>query len=258
MGVGHLDEERLGCWIEPPQQSDKISLGHRGAAGGGRGGIFPDVHEDTRARARRCRGIVGDENSPFVEIVGAPHLFGAAPIDSSDFRTIDQLVVIMRAGIIDSLGHFGERDVVELDPTRPRRGCVTECRAEAKNSRGHFVVAFDLAWAGASSRIDQSQAPAQPALSQHDRNSVTPHFPIAGGARPREGLESAGRRTPIRRQDHNALTRISQRIRSGRCGLRDHRQKQRNRNESHATYTTYCIIHVAGKVQLLASASEPH
>jgi len=184
------------------------------------------VQKDAGADAGLGGGIVSDENSPFVEIVGPPHLFGAAPIDSSDFRTIDKLIVITRAGIIDSLGRFGERDVMEFDPTRTPRGCVAERRAEAKNSRGHFVVAFDLAWAGVAFRIDQPQAPAEPILSHYDGNRVPPRFPITGCTRPLEELENAGRRTPIRCHDQNTLPRITQRIGCSRRCHWNHQEKK--------------------------------
>jgi hypothetical protein len=130
----------------------------------------------------------------------------------------------MRTGIIDSLGRFRERDVAAFDPIRTPRGCVAERRTEVKNSRGHFVVALDLARASAPFRIDESQAPAEPVFSERDRNRIPPHFPIAGCARPLKGAEQSGLRVPSWGHDHKALLRVAKWVR--RRGYRDVAEKK--------------------------------
>src|SRR5438270_410852 len=144
----HLHEKRICRWIQPAQQIYQVAFRHRRASGCRGAEIFPDVQEDTGTGTGRSGWIVSDHDAPFIENVVAQHLFGAAPIDLRDSRSVDEFVVVTRARIVDSLRLLRQRKVGELDPTRGRLSRVTECGPETKNSRGRFVVTFDLLGTG--------------------------------------------------------------------------------------------------------------
>src|SRR4051794_38337943 len=154
--------------IEPLEKIDQIRFRHGGATNGGRRRIPPDMDEDAGAGTGNRRRIVIDEQSPFIEIVFPTHLFGAAPIDSCDLRSFDELVVVARVRIIDTLGLFRERHVFQPNPARAVSRRIPEGRAETKNTRWNFVVALFF-WGAVAIRRNQSDSPGQALFTEDDR-----------------------------------------------------------------------------------------
>src|SRR5436190_23688342 len=93
--------------LEPADDALEIEAIHRGASGCRTGRVFPNVQEDARAVSFDDGiRVISNENSKLVRRTDLQHLLRAFPIENSDLVATDDLVVVMRIHIIDTLGGF--------------------------------------------------------------------------------------------------------------------------------------------------------
>src|SRR5262245_43994369 len=152
--------------------------GERGAADGRRRGALPHVHEDAGARARfpRPATVMLDHDPPPIRVVSAAHVLRAVPWRLAFRRTIDQLVVSRRTGIVDALERRSRIHVWKAEPASRIRRSVAEGMAELELPGRGLLVALALEGVTGTGIDTNAPTPRQPRPAHHNANRVA-HLP---------------------------------------------------------------------------------